>query len=40
MYPEDRYYLKSHEWIKVEGNHATVGVTYYAQEQLVREWFW
>jgi glycine cleavage system H protein len=35
MYPEDRYYTKSHEWIKVEGNHATVGVTYYAQEQLV-----
>jgi len=35
MYPEDRYYTKSHEWIKVEGKHATVGVTYYAQEQLV-----
>ncbi|QPM67942.1 Glycine cleavage system H protein [Atribacter laminatus] len=35
MYPEDRYYTKSHEWIKVEGNHAMVGVTYYAQEQLV-----
>jgi len=27
-------YTKEHEWIKVEGNLATVGITCYAQEQL------
>lgn len=28
------YYSKDHEWISVEGNVATVGITAYAQEQL------
>ncbi|WP_428687999.1 glycine cleavage system protein GcvH [Roseibium sp.] len=28
------YYSKDHEWIAVEGNVATVGITSYAQEQL------
>lgn len=28
------YYSKDHEWISVEGDVATVGITAYAQEQL------
>ncbi|KZM51557.1 glycine cleavage system protein GcvH [Labrenzia sp. OB1] len=28
------YYSKDHEWISVEGDIATVGITAYAQEQL------
>ena len=28
------YFSKDHEWIKVEGNVATVGITVHAQEQL------
>ena len=33
-YPQDRKYTKEHEWIKVEGDTATVGITDYAQESL------
>ena len=29
-----RYYTDEHEWIDVEGDTATVGITEYAQEQL------
>jgi glycine cleavage system H protein len=29
-----RYFTKEHEWIDVEGDTATVGITDYAQEQL------
>src|SRR6056297_1782675 len=29
-----RYYTDAHEWIDVEGEDATVGITDYAQEQL------
>ncbi len=29
-----RYFTKDHEWIDVDGNAATVGITSYAQEQL------
>jgi glycine cleavage system H protein len=32
--PSDRLYTRSHEWILVAGNEATVGITAYAQEQL------
>ncbi|AKA47873.1 glycine cleavage system protein H [uncultured archaeon] len=32
--PEDLNYTKSHEWFKVEGDIATIGVTDYAQNQL------
>jgi len=32
--PKELKYSKDHEWIKVEGNVATVGITHYAQEQL------
>lgn len=28
------YYTEDHEWIRVDGNKATVGITNYAQEQL------
>ena len=34
MIPEGLKYTKSHEWIKVEGGQATVGITHFAQEQL------
>jgi glycine cleavage system H protein len=33
-YPTDRKYTKEHEWIQVNGNTATVGITTYAQESL------
>ncbi len=34
MYPTDRQYSKDHEWIQVEGDVCTVGITHYAQEEL------
>ncbi|SHJ63325.1 glycine cleavage system protein GcvH [Desulfofundulus thermosubterraneus] len=34
MYPVDLKYSKDHEWIRVEGNRGTVGITFYAQESL------
>ena len=33
-YPTDYKYTKEHEWIKADGNNATVGITIYAQESL------
>lgn len=30
----DRRYTKSHEWVAIDGNQATVGITDYAQAQL------
>ncbi len=33
-YPTDLKYTKEHEWIKVDGSSATVGITDYAQESL------
>jgi glycine cleavage system H protein len=33
-YPTDRKYTKEHEWIKIEGTAATIGITDYAQESL------
>jgi glycine cleavage system H protein len=32
--PGDRLYTRTHEWVKIAGNRATVGITDYAQEQL------
>jgi glycine cleavage system H protein len=32
--PEGLYYTKDHEWVKLEGNLARIGVTDYAQKQL------
>ena len=34
MSPDDRKYTKTHEWIKVEGKTATVGITDHAQKAL------
>jgi glycine cleavage system H protein len=33
-YPTDYRYTKEHEWIKAEGNNATIGITSYAQDSL------
>ncbi|MFZ5803571.1 MAG: glycine cleavage system protein GcvH [Acidobacteriota bacterium] len=32
--PENLLYSKTHEWVRVDGDIATVGITDYAQEQL------
>ena len=34
MFPNDRRYTKEHEWVKVEGQAATVGITDFAQKEL------
>ncbi|MBI3667539.1 MAG: glycine cleavage system protein GcvH [Acidobacteria bacterium] len=34
MYPDDYRYTKEHEWIKVEGDTGTVGITFHAQKEL------
>jgi len=34
MYPSEFRYTKDHEWIKVEGDEALVGITDFAQHQL------
>jgi glycine cleavage system H protein len=34
MTPEDSRYAKSHEWIHVEGDTGTIGITEYAQKEL------
>jgi glycine cleavage system H protein len=33
-YPEDRKYTREHEWVRLEGEVAVVGITYYAQSEL------
>jgi len=33
-YPDDRRYTKDHEWIRLSGEVAEVGITDYAQQQL------
>jgi glycine cleavage system H protein len=32
--PDDRKYSKEHEWLKIDGDAATIGITDYAQHQL------
>ncbi|MDD3721259.1 MAG: glycine cleavage system protein GcvH [Lutibacter sp.] len=32
--PAELKYTKDHEWVKVEGNTATVGITHFAQSEL------
>jgi glycine cleavage system H protein len=32
--PKNLKYTKTEEWVQVEGNVATIGITYYAQDQL------
>jgi glycine cleavage system H protein len=34
MVPKDLRYTKDHEWVRVDGDMATVGITEYAAEQL------
>ena len=33
-FPEDLKYSKEHEWVRVSGNVATIGISDYAQDQL------
>ncbi len=32
--PEDLQYAKSHEWVRIEGDTATIGITDHAQDEL------
>jgi glycine cleavage system H protein len=34
MVPTDLHYTKDHEWVRVDGDTATMGITAYAAEQL------
>ena len=34
MYPPDLKYTKDHEWLRLEGGEAAVGITHFAQDQL------
>ena len=34
MYPPDLKYTKDHEWVRIAGDQARVGITDYAQKQL------
>ena len=34
MYPSELKYTKDHEWVRVDGDQAQVGITDYAQKQL------
>src|SRR6266404_1394328 len=33
-FPSDYKYTQEHEWIKADGNTATIGITHYAQESI------
>ncbi|MDI6712272.1 MAG: glycine cleavage system protein GcvH [Anaerosomatales bacterium] len=34
MYPSDLKYDREHEWVRLDGDVATIGITHYAQDQL------
>lgn len=34
MIPEDLYYSEEHEWVRVDGDVLTIGITEFAQDQL------
>ncbi len=34
MYPENFRYTKEHEWVQVEGDIGTIGITHHAQHEL------
>ena len=34
MYPDNFRYTKEHEWVRVEGDTGTVGITFHAQKEL------
>ena len=33
-FPDNLKYTKEHEWVRIEGNEAFVGITWYAQKEL------
>jgi len=33
-FPDDRHYAKSHEWIRVEGDIGTIGISDHAQKEM------
>ena len=33
-HPDDLRYTKTHEWVRIDGDTATIGITDYAQEEL------
>ncbi len=33
-YPDDRFFSKSHEWIRIDGDVGTIGITDHAQKEL------
>lgn len=34
MYPKDLRYYEEHEWVRVEGDEAVIGISHFAQDQL------
>ena len=34
MNPEDRHYTTSHEWVRIDGDVGTIGITEHAQKEL------
>ena len=34
MNPEELYYTQSHEWVRIDGDVGTIGITDYAQKEL------
>lgn len=34
MTPEDLHYTQSHEWVRIDGDIGTIGITEYAQKEL------
>lgn len=34
MYPRDLKYTKEHEWVRMDGDEAVVGISHFAQDQL------
>lgn len=34
MYPDEYSYTREHEWVKIEGDDCTVGITDFAQQEL------
>jgi len=34
LYPDALKYSKEHEWVRTDGNAATIGITHHAQDQL------
>ncbi|MGD0783528.1 MAG: glycine cleavage system protein GcvH [Candidatus Aminicenantales bacterium] len=34
MYPQNYFFTKDHEWVAVDGDKATIGITDFAQKQL------